>query len=75
MTGFRLERATFDPFVWRDGSGRVHFDGQRPTTGRHRERVWPALHVTNGTGTRRDGVRQGSPGRTARLRRGRAYRG
>ena len=37
MTGFHLERATFDPFVWRDGSGRVHFNGQRPTTGRHRE--------------------------------------
>jgi hypothetical protein len=35
--------ATFDPFVWRDTDGRVHFEGQHPTKGRHRDRVWPAL--------------------------------
>ena len=40
---FHLERATFDPFVWCDGAGMVRFYGQRSTTGRHRERVWPAL--------------------------------
>ena len=43
MAGFYLDRATFDPFIWRDGAGRVRFYGQRSTTGRHRERVWPAL--------------------------------
>jgi hypothetical protein len=41
--GFHLEHAEFDPFAWRDAAGRVHFEGQRPTEGRHRERVWPAL--------------------------------
>jgi hypothetical protein len=43
MSGFHLERATFDPFLWRDAAGRANFIGQRPTTGRHRDRVWPAL--------------------------------
>jgi hypothetical protein len=45
MSGFHLERATFDPLIWRDAAGRVHFTGQGPTTGRHRERVWPALSL------------------------------
>jgi hypothetical protein len=35
--------ATFDEFVSRDHNGRAHFEGQHPTQGRHRERVWPAL--------------------------------
>jgi hypothetical protein len=37
------ERAVFDEFVRRDHVGRVHFEGQHSTTGRHRDRVWPAL--------------------------------
>jgi hypothetical protein len=43
LTGFHLERATFDPFVCRDAAGLVQFGDQRSTTGRHRDRVWPAL--------------------------------
>jgi len=43
VSGFHLERAEFDELVWRDATGRVHFRGQTPTKGRHRERVWPAL--------------------------------
>jgi hypothetical protein len=35
--------ACFDEFVSRDAASRAHFEGQRPTKGRHRERVWPAL--------------------------------
>jgi hypothetical protein len=35
--------ACFDEFVSRDAAGRTHFEGQRPTKGRHRERVWPVL--------------------------------
>lgn len=44
MSGFVPERAGFEPFVRRDGTGKVHFNGRgRPSTGRHRDRVWPAL--------------------------------
>jgi hypothetical protein len=35
--------ATFDEFVSRDAYGRAHFEGQRPTKGHYRDRVWPAL--------------------------------
>jgi hypothetical protein len=35
--------ACFDEFVRHEADGRTHFEGQRPTKGRHRERVWPAL--------------------------------
>jgi hypothetical protein len=35
--------ACFGEFVWRNAAGRAHFEGQHPTKGRHRERVWPAL--------------------------------
>lgn len=39
-----LDCASFDPFVWHDLDGRVHFEGQIPAKGkRHRDRVWPAL--------------------------------
>ena len=47
MPGFNLEHATFDPFVGRDAAGLVQFGDQRPTTGRHRDRVWPALSRYN----------------------------
>jgi hypothetical protein len=44
LSGFHLEHAMFDQFVWRDAAGRVRFEGRIPATGkRHRDRVWPAL--------------------------------
>lgn len=43
-SGFRLERAMFEPFVIRDGRGKVFFRARPPSAaGRHRDRVWPAL--------------------------------
>ena len=39
-----LERAEFEPFLRRDQTGRVRFEGQRPTPAkRFRERVWPVF--------------------------------
>jgi hypothetical protein len=39
-----LERAEFEPFTWRDHTGRVRFEGQRPTEAkRFREHVWPVF--------------------------------
>jgi hypothetical protein len=39
-----LERAKFEPFTRRDHTGRVRFEGQRPTEAkRFRERVWPVF--------------------------------
>jgi hypothetical protein len=36
------ERAEFEPFSWRDHTGRLRFEGQRPTSAkRFRERIWP----------------------------------
>ena len=44
MGDFALERACFKPFIDRDSADKVHFNGcHRPSTGRHRDRVWPAL--------------------------------
>ena len=44
MAGFRLERAQFDPFVVRDGNGKVLLKSrQHSRKERHRDRVWPAL--------------------------------
>ncbi len=44
MTGFRLERAQFDPFIIRDGKGKVRFKNcHHSCQGQHRDRVWPAL--------------------------------
>jgi hypothetical protein len=37
MTGFHLERATFDPFVCRDAAGLVQFGDQRSK--RHRDKA------------------------------------
>ena len=39
-----LERAAFEEFTWRDHTGRVRFEGQRPTEAqRFRDRIWPVL--------------------------------
>jgi hypothetical protein len=39
-----LERAAFEEFTWHDNTGRVRFEGQRPTPAkRFRERVWPVF--------------------------------
>ena len=44
MTWHRhLNHAEFEVFVWRDHAGRVRFNGQWPTAGRFRERVWPVF--------------------------------
>lgn len=38
------ERAAFEEFIHRDHTGRVRFEGQRPTEAkRFRERVWPVF--------------------------------
>jgi hypothetical protein len=39
-----LEKAKFEPFVWRDHTGHVRFaNADLRTDGRFRERVWPVL--------------------------------
>ena len=38
-----LNHAEFEVFTWRDHTGRVRFQGQWPTVGRFRERVWPVF--------------------------------
>jgi len=43
MWTYQVDRAHCDQFCWRDATGSVRFAGQRPTSGRHRDRVWPAL--------------------------------
>lgn len=39
-----IERAEFEEFTWRDRTGCVRFQGQRPTEAkRFRERMWPVF--------------------------------
>jgi hypothetical protein len=57
MTGFHLERATFDPFVWRDPAGRVHFPSWflRITCDRcGKERMLSETHTPHGEMLTRD---------------------